>query len=86
MGIQTKQIVTCDAPACRVAGRPISEGDIYIDAMTYGATFHSKCWEALPGPVLAKALGLDEIKWRIAGDNGLDGGKVIYTLVPSFDR
>lgn len=86
MGIHTKQINTCDAPACRVTGRLIPEGATYVDATTYGATFHFKCWEDLSGPALAKALGLDEIKWRIEGDNGPDGGKVIYTLVPSFDR
>jgi hypothetical protein len=83
MAVQTKRVNTCDSKSCTYGGRIIAEGDLYVDAQVYGCTFHKACWDLLSGPALVRALGLDDIKWRIEGLEGPDGGKVIYTTNPT---
>lgn len=79
MSIATREINTCDSCCER-----IPEDSVYVCAMVYGVTFHQNCWDNLKGPMLAKLLGLDDIKWRLENDTRADGGKVIYTDIPAF--
>jgi hypothetical protein len=76
MGIRTVQVATCDNPHCSVPGRDIQITETFVDAGVYGCAFHRSCWETMTGPELAKALGLDDIKWMI---NQERGNKVIYS-------
>lgn len=52
----TTYIVTCDA-----CGKRIQDG-LYVDASVYGKHFHVPCYEAIKGPLVQRALYLDDIE------------------------
>lgn len=43
----------------------------WVNAMTYGCSFHEKCWIEIGGPRLTRVLYLDEIRTY---ENGQDLG------------
>lgn len=77
MGIMS---VTATTYTCDLCKRPLIENTRFVDAMVYGAAFHTEC--ADPFKRFAKALSLDDITLKFLTSLGPNEfrEKWIYTI------
>lgn len=75
MGVQTETIVTNTCDDCK---QLIPNSELYINAMTYGCSFHIECFKNMSAFKLVKLMGLDDVK-RMKLDDW-EGATKIYAL------